>query len=208
MHLTAKRVEEKKIAKIVAKEKKAASSKSSKNDSGDSESPSRIKVVQCAEKARSMLERSPSKAEKSTTPTTDNAGSDETTNPSYDEDLPLTELMKFIPPKDANASAETPAEKSPKTPSKKLSSTPLSARKRSGKPTYISMVHEAIVSMKERTGSSAPAISKWILANNEHAKGLHPNVFKTRLALSIKQGVKENRLMKVKNSYKISVDVS
>jgi histone H1/5 len=70
------------------------------------------------------------------------------------------------------------------------------------------MIHEAIVALKDRTGSSAPAISKWILANNEHAKSIPPNMFKSRLNLSIKQGVNDGRFTKIKGSYKINSEVS
>ena len=106
---------------------------------------------------------------------------------------------------DFRSDGKTPAQKSPKP---RSSITPPASRKRSGKPTYLEMTHEAIVALKDRTGSSAPAISKWILVNNEHAKSTPPNTFKSRLNLSIKQGVKDGRFTKIKGSYKISSEVS
>lgn len=160
------------------------------------ESPSRITVVQCLEKA----DPSPEKMATSTPRPTDDASSDVNADSSIDE-LSLTELKRTSTHKDA---AKMPAKKSPKS----ASSTPSSARKRSGKPTYLLMVHDAIVAMKERSGSSAPAISKWIQANSQFGNGVHPQAFKTRLSSAIKQGLKENRFSKVKGSYKISSDVS
>jgi len=99
-----------------------------------------------------------------------------------------------------------PSSKSPKKASKKSPSTASSARKKSGKPTYLEMVHDAIVSLKDRTGSSVPAISKWVLANNEHVKSASSNTFKNRITTSIKQGVKDGRFTKVKSSFKINVE--
>lgn len=102
-----------------------------------------------------------------------------------------------------DSDSKMPAKKSPKSASK--STTPTSARKsKSGKPTYLEMVHDAIVSLKDRSGSSSIAISKWILANNEHCKSVTPNMYKSRLNMAIKQGVKEGRFIKVKSSYKVS----
>jgi hypothetical protein len=105
---------------------------------------------------------------------------------------------------DASSKGKTSSKKTPKTSS---STSPPTSRKRSGKPTYIEMVHDAILALKDRTGSSAPAISKWILANNEHAKSTPPSMFKSRLQLSIKQGTKDGRFTKVKGSYKINSEV-
>ena len=182
-------------SKSATKKPKVTSAKAGKKDNGaSSASPARMKVVQCVEKA----DPSPKKLTTSTPQMSSNTDSNVNANPS-DDDSTLTELKKS--PNDA---AKMPAKKSPK----KASSTPSSARKRSGKPTYITTVHDAIVAMKERSGSSAKAISNWIVANSQFAKGIHPQVFKTRLLLAIKQGVKENRFAKVKGSYKISSDVS
>lgn len=103
-----------------------------------------------------------------------------------------------------SSDSKMPAKKSPKSASKASSPAPSSARKRSGKPTYVEMAQDAIISLKERTGSSVPAISKWILANNVHTTSVHPNTFKNRLSSSIKQGVKDGRFIKVKNSFKMN----
>jgi histone H1/5 len=77
-----------------------------------------------------------------------------------------------------------------------------SSRRSSGKLTYQQYVHQAIVDMKDRTGSSLPAISKWILANYNFL-GDSPS-FKTHLAQALKQGVKSQHFAKIKASFKIS----
>jgi hypothetical protein len=74
---------------------------------------------------------------------------------------------------DGSSDVKAPAKKSPKP---RSSTSPLASCKRSGKPTYLEMAHKAIVALKDHTGSSAPAISKWILANNEHANSTPPNI--------------------------------
>lgn len=107
--------------------------------------------------------------------------------------------------KEAASGSKTPGKKTPKkTPKKSTPST--SARKKSGKLTYVEMVQEAIVSLKDRTGSSVPAICKWVLANVKQVKNVSPNTFKNRIGASIKQGAKEGRFTKVKNSYKINTE--
>jgi len=118
---------------------------------------------------------------------------------------PLSSGKKLTPMKtdDLSADSKMPAKKSPKSSSSKSSSPP-AGRKKSGKPTYLEMTHNAIVALKDRSGSSNIAIGKWVLANNEHCKSVPPNMFKSRLNQAIKAGVKEGRFTKVKNSYKIS----
>lgn len=73
-----------------------------------------------------------------------------------------------------------------------------------GNVTYFTMVHEAIVVLANRNGSSVPAIQKFI-------KGAHPEVlnvttkqFNTAVYSAIKAGVKEAKLLKVKCSYKVN----
>ena len=134
--------------------------------------------------------------------------SDDDSDDDLDDDsakTPPAATKKSLKTDDASSDGKTPAKKISKP--RSSTSTPAS-RKRSGKPTYLEMTHEAIVALKDRTGSSAPAISKWILANNEHAKSTPPNMFKNRLNLSIKQGVKDGRFTKIKGSYKINSEVS
>lgn len=63
------------------------------------------------------------------------------------------------------------------------------------------MISEAISTLKERTGSSQQAIVK--LIEEKYKKVLPPN-FKKLLSVQLKKFVKSERLVKVKNSYKIS----
>ncbi|KAK7277793.1 hypothetical protein RJT34_22810 [Clitoria ternatea] len=68
-------------------------------------------------------------------------------------------------------------------------------------PPYFEMIADAISTLKERTGSSQPAIAKFI--EEKHKKVLPPNFRKT-LSLQLKNCVKSEKLYKVKNSYKLS----
>jgi histone H1/5 len=91
-----------------------------------------------------------------------------------------------------------------KTPSK----TPSSSAKKGGKSPspaipYSQLVQDAILGMKDRTGSSQIAIQKWILNN-------HPDIdegkLKQRLLFTLKSGLKTKRLIKVRASYKMNPD--
>ncbi|ERN16825.1 histone H1 [Amborella trichopoda] len=68
-------------------------------------------------------------------------------------------------------------------------------------PPYLQMVMEAIVALKERTGSSSQAIANFIQA--EYGGGLPPN-FKKMLSLQLKKLQKSEKLTRVKNSYKLA----
>ncbi|XVE73383.1 hypothetical protein DITRI_Ditri11bG0113600 [Diplodiscus trichospermus] len=68
-------------------------------------------------------------------------------------------------------------------------------------PPYLEMICEAISTLKDRTGSSQPAIAKFI--EDKYNKMLPPN-FKKLLSVQLKKFVKSEKLMKLKNSYKIS----
>ena len=76
--------------------------------------------------------------------------------------------------------------------------------KSKGKPKYIDMIHGAIKALKERSGSSVPAITKYLLANFDHLKQTKPNTIKHNISLGIKNGCKENRFTRVKGSYKLN----
>ncbi len=78
---------------------------------------------------------------------------------------------------------------------------PTSASK---KKSYLEMVHEAIVALKDRTGSSIPAICKWILSEHDSIKSTPTNTFKNCVNNAIKQGMKNERFVKVKSSYKVN----
>ncbi|KAL5996274.1 hypothetical protein ACLOJK_026348 [Asimina triloba] len=64
------------------------------------------------------------------------------------------------------------------------------------------MISEAISCLKDRTGSSHPAIAKCI--EEKYKTNLPPN-FKRMLSVQLKKFVLSGKLMKIKNSYKISV---
>ncbi|KAK2965224.1 hypothetical protein RJ640_019979 [Escallonia rubra] len=68
-------------------------------------------------------------------------------------------------------------------------------------PPYFQMISEAISSLKDRTGSSQPAIAKFI---EEKYQNLLPPNFKKVLSVQLKKFVKSEKLVKVKNSYKIA----
>ena len=84
------------------------------------------------------------------------------------------------------------------------SKTPTSTAKKRAKKTevpYTQLVEEAIVAMKDRTGSSMPAIKKWLMENKPE---LDEAKIKARLNLTLKNSVKSGKLIKVKASYKIN----
>ncbi|KAF9688138.1 hypothetical protein SADUNF_Sadunf02G0166000 [Salix dunnii] len=72
----------------------------------------------------------------------------------------------------------------------------------SSPPPYFKMITEAITALKDRTGSSQPAIAKFI--EEKYKKSSLPSNFKKVLSVQLKKFVKSERLVKCKNSYKIS----
>ncbi|KAH7517012.1 hypothetical protein FEM48_Zijuj09G0016800 [Ziziphus jujuba var. spinosa] len=68
-------------------------------------------------------------------------------------------------------------------------------------PPYFDMISDALSTLKDRTGSSQPAIAKFIEA--KYKEHLPPN-FQKILSVQLKKFVKSERLVKVKNSFKIS----
>ena len=70
--------------------------------------------------------------------------------------------------------------------------------------TYLAMVHETIADIGDRTGSSVPAIQKVMKKKFEHLALLKQKPFNTNVYNAIKAGLKEERFIKVKNSYKIN----
>ncbi|KAJ8749414.1 hypothetical protein K2173_025458 [Erythroxylum novogranatense] len=67
-------------------------------------------------------------------------------------------------------------------------------------PPYFQMISEAISTMKERTGSSQPAITKFV---EDRYKAMLPPNFKKVLSIQLKKFVKSERVVKVKNSFKM-----
>jgi len=64
------------------------------------------------------------------------------------------------------------------------------------------MIAEAITTLKDRKGSSQPAIARFI--EEKYKKSSLPSSFKKVLSVQLKKFVKSERLVKCKNSYKIS----
>ncbi|KAI9278632.1 linker histone H1 and H5 family-domain-containing protein [Phascolomyces articulosus] len=56
-------------------------------------------------------------------------------------------------------------------------------------PPYEQMIKAAILALKERKGSSRPAIKKYVLANYKVTAGAH---FDNQIAAAIKRGVSKN----------------
>ena len=65
-------------------------------------------------------------------------------------------------------------------------------------PKYEDMVKAAILALKDRNGSSVPAIAKYLAANYKL-----PDNFKKILSTQLKNLVKSEKLLKVKASYKL-----
>lgn len=100
-------------------------------------------------------------------------------------------------------------EKPPGKPTKKTAASkvtkprkPAAPRKRGSPshPPYFEMIQDAIVTLKDRTGSSQYAITKF---NEEKQKNLPPN-FKKILLVQLRKLVASGKLVKVKASYKLS----
>jgi hypothetical protein len=68
------------------------------------------------------------------------------------------------------------------------------------------MIHAAIVARKDVKGSSIKAITKYLQTNYEHVLQVSTKSFKTLLNKALKQGVLERRFLKLKGSYKISME--
>lgn len=65
----------------------------------------------------------------------------------------------------------------------------------------VQMIKEAIEALKEKTGSSPYAIAKY---TEEKRKGVLPANFRKMLAVQLKNAVARGKLLKVKNSFKLS----
>ncbi|KAK5580746.1 hypothetical protein RB653_000770 [Dictyostelium firmibasis] len=88
--------------------------------------------------------------------------------------------------------------KSSTTPTKKAVAT--KPKPKPSHPTYQVMISDAIAHYKDRTGSSQPAIIKFIEAKYT----VSPDTFKTQLKLALKRLVAKGTLTMVKASYKLS----
>ncbi|KAL5068130.1 hypothetical protein RYX36_019017 [Vicia faba] len=88
--------------------------------------------------------------------------------------------------------------KKPKESKPKKASKP---RSPSSHPTYSEMIKDAIVSLKEKNGSSQCAIAKFIEEKNKPL----PSNFKKLLLQNLKKDVASGKLAKVKASFKLSL---
>jgi len=72
---------------------------------------------------------------------------------------------------------------------------------------YIQLVHEAIATLKDRTGSSQVAIQKYLGSTYPNLLSTaQPNRFKQHVLQALKSGVKAGRFQKIKASYKINME--
>jgi hypothetical protein len=78
------------------------------------------------------------------------------------------------------------------------------AKNSKGGASYFTLVHEAIVELNDRTGSSIPAIMKFLKNKHPELEEMNPNFLQSSINNAIKTGIKENKLVKIKASYKIN----
>lgn len=76
----------------------------------------------------------------------------------------------------------------------------ISPKKQASHPSYADMISKAIVALKERSGSSVPAIVKFIQSNFKDTEIIHIKTQLKRLAV-------QGKLVRSKNSYKLSSDL-
>ncbi|KAL2950102.1 hypothetical protein AAZX31_20G212100 [Glycine max] len=75
-----------------------------------------------------------------------------------------------------------------------------SSKKPLSHPTFAVMIAEAIASLKERTGSSQYAITKFIEGKHKEL----PPTYKKLVLVHLKKSVAAGKLVKVKNSFKLA----
>ena len=140
---------------------------------------------------------------------TDDDSDDETEDEDEEKKEKKEKVVAAKTPPKKKTPTKSPASKKKESDKPTKVSTPKSTGKAStasaspGKKPLIQMVHDTIVALKDRTGSSQMAIQKYMLAT-------YPDVtaakLKSRLLLSLKAGVKNKRFLKVKASFKIHPD--
>ncbi|XP_010528807.1 PREDICTED: histone H1.1-like [Tarenaya hassleriana] len=77
---------------------------------------------------------------------------------------------------------------------------PKKSRPASSHPPFVVMITDAILALKERSGSSQYAITKYIEENHKQL----PGNFRKLLLIQLKRLVASGKLVKVKNSFKLS----
>lgn len=76
---------------------------------------------------------------------------------------------------------------------------PAAPRTAPAHPPYLTLISDAIKNLKERGGSSYPAIKKWIGSHHKLPSG-----WEKTLALQLKKQATAGKLVRVKASYKLS----
>jgi len=107
------------------------------------------------------------------------------------------------PPSNASGAVKTPLPAG--SSGKKEGGATSSAAKSPGdSKTYVEVIHEAIADMKDRTGSSQPAILKWIEQHPTYSSRAGKPTFRKLVNAALKTGLKHERFARVKGSFKIS----
>jgi linker histone H1 and H5 family/Williams-Beuren syndrome DDT (WSD), D-TOX E motif len=173
----------------------------SSNNEANSISPSHLKAVPSSTSNNMNTAETANVAE---SPGESTIGPDETA----DVDAHPEEAAAAAAAAGDDATTGTPSLSS-STPKKKRARPSNGTTGSSGRLTYGDYIQQALEGLKDyRTGSSLPAIMKWI--SSHHAELLvdvngQPNAhFKPRLMLALKAGVKQERFAKVKASYKLN----
>ena len=96
---------------------------------------------------------------------------------------------------------ESPASKSAATAATTDTPSKGGSKRKSISIPYTQVIHDAIVALKDRTGSSSPAIQKWIMGNHPT---MNPTKLKQKMNFTLKLGVKSKRFVKIKSSFKIN----
>ena len=128
---------------------------------------------------------------------------------SQNDTAPKTPMQSFIKMESTSSATSTAAstknESDKSTPKLKPNIPTYLLNKASrGKTTYLTMIHEAIVEIGDRTGSSVPAIQKFIKSKYVHLQNSKPKQFSAAVNNALKAGLKEERFLKVRCSYKIN----
>ncbi|ESQ50655.1 hypothetical protein EUTSA_v10022882mg [Eutrema salsugineum] len=100
----------------------------------------------------------------------------------------------------AKEKTESPAVKKTPAASEKTVKTPRKS-KTATHPPYFQMIKEALITLKEKKGSSPYAIAKKI---EEKYKSELPDNFRKTLSLQLKNSVAKGKLVKIRASYKLS----
>ena len=97
----------------------------------------------------------------------------------------IMDLVETTPASKATSKKDSPK---PRV-SQKLPTYKFVIQNKKGKPTYVDMIHEAILHIGDRTGSSIPALTKKMMENHDFLKEISPKQFKTHFGLAVKVSV-------------------